>query len=143
MMSKRYAVFAALLTVTAGFTLPANAQQYKAKFTLPFEARWGAAVLPAGDYTLWTDTVLATPFIHVQSNGHTYSILAGPVDQTQATDKGGHINVVEVNGTQVVTKFEASLIGKQFSFAIPKSVKKEAYGVAAMKHTEIPMSASR
>ncbi len=29
----------------------AHAQQYEGNFTLPFEARWGTAVLPAGDYT--------------------------------------------------------------------------------------------
>ncbi len=29
----------------------ARAQEFAGKFTLPFEARWGQAVLPAGDYS--------------------------------------------------------------------------------------------
>jgi hypothetical protein len=29
----------------------ANAQTVAGKFTLPFEARWGQATLPAGDYS--------------------------------------------------------------------------------------------
>jgi len=34
--------------LTAGH---ANAQEFQGKFTLPFQARWGQATLPAGDYT--------------------------------------------------------------------------------------------
>ena len=35
----------------------ANAQDFHGKFTLPFEARWGRATLPAGDYSLSVDAV--------------------------------------------------------------------------------------
>jgi hypothetical protein len=40
------AVLAAALSASL-----ASAQDYEGKFTLPFEARWGMAVLPPGDYT--------------------------------------------------------------------------------------------
>jgi hypothetical protein len=33
----------------------ARAQEYAGKFTLPFEARWGRATLPAGDYSFKLD----------------------------------------------------------------------------------------
>ena len=36
------------ICVNAGF---ANAQTVGGKFTLPFEAHWGQATLPAGDYS--------------------------------------------------------------------------------------------
>jgi len=42
------------MAVCAGTSL-ASAQEYSGKFSLPFEARWGAAVLPAGDYTFTLD----------------------------------------------------------------------------------------
>ncbi len=35
----------------------ANAQVFQGKFTLPFQARWGQATLPAGDYSLTLDSV--------------------------------------------------------------------------------------
>jgi hypothetical protein len=35
----------------------ASAQGYAGKFTLPFEARWGLATLPAGDYKFTMDSV--------------------------------------------------------------------------------------
>ncbi len=34
-----------------------SAQDFQGSFTLPFETRWGTAVLPAGDYTFKLDTV--------------------------------------------------------------------------------------
>ena len=41
-----------LAVLAAGLSASlASAQEYQGKFTLPFEARWGSAVLPAGDYT--------------------------------------------------------------------------------------------
>jgi hypothetical protein len=35
----------------------ASAQTLQGKFTLPFEARWGQATLPAGDYSFTLDSV--------------------------------------------------------------------------------------
>jgi hypothetical protein len=42
------------MAVCAGTSL-ASAQEYNGKFSLPVEARWGAAVLPPGEYTLTLD----------------------------------------------------------------------------------------
>ena len=38
----------------------ANAQVFQGKFTLPFQARWGKATLPAGDYSFKLDSVRTT-----------------------------------------------------------------------------------
>ena len=41
-----------LAVLAAGLSASlARAQEYEGKFTLPFEARWGMAVLPPGDYS--------------------------------------------------------------------------------------------
>lgn len=46
-------LLAVMLGATLLFASAANAQsEYQGKFTLPFEARWGRAVLPAGQYWL-------------------------------------------------------------------------------------------
>jgi len=46
----------ALAALAAGLSASrANAQGYSGKFTLPFEARWGEADLPPGDYTFTVD----------------------------------------------------------------------------------------
>jgi len=49
-------LFALLVLAAFGIVATANAQFYQsyavASFTLPFEAHWGAKVIPAGDYTI-------------------------------------------------------------------------------------------
>ncbi|MGA2475854.1 MAG: hypothetical protein ABSF73_04460 [Terriglobia bacterium] len=46
-----------LAVLAAGLSASlASAQDYEGKFTLPFEARWGTAVLPAGDYSFRINT---------------------------------------------------------------------------------------
>jgi len=45
-----------LAVLAAGLSASlARAQEYEGKFTLPFAARWGTAVLPAGDYSFRVD----------------------------------------------------------------------------------------
>jgi hypothetical protein len=49
----RVTLIATMLLAICSFTRPANAQErFQGRFTLPFEARWGQAVLPAGDFLL-------------------------------------------------------------------------------------------
>ena len=48
-------VFLALLATVASVGL-LSAEDYAGTFTLPFEVRWGNAVLPAGDYSFTIDT---------------------------------------------------------------------------------------
>jgi hypothetical protein len=139
---KRNVVFSALaLVALASVTLPANAQNYRGKFTLPFEARWGVADLQPGDYTVWTDSVGAGPVIHLAgANGSTATILTGPMEQRQSTGGNGQIEISDVNGTQVVTKFTASTVGKEYSFAIPSSLTRHGLGIVAMKKASIPVA---
>ncbi len=49
----RFALFAGALLATCLLAGSASAQaRFRGKFTLPFEAHWGKAVLPAGEYLL-------------------------------------------------------------------------------------------
>src|ERR1700682_5782616 len=100
MTLRGYAVFGALFTVAlAGLTLPASAQNYRGKFTLPYEAHWGPAHLQPGDYTVSTDVVGRTPVLFVAGNGITASIFAGTIDYRDASDRGGRLGLSEGNGT--------------------------------------------
>ena len=141
---KRCAISFALLAMVLGsFALPASAQTYKGKFTLPYEAVWGPIVLEPGEYTVWTDAVVASPFLHIEGNGKTANILAGVSDATEPSFQKGKLEIADVNGTHVVTKLTAGAAGREYSFAVPRSVRKEGLGVATMKKSAIPMSESR
>ena len=52
--SFRLAILALLATVVSAGLL--GAQDFKGTFTLPFEAKWGEAILPAGDYSFKLNT---------------------------------------------------------------------------------------
>jgi hypothetical protein len=54
----------ALLVSSLGASL-ARAQEYAGKFSLPFEARWGQATLPAGDYSFRLDKSLSNGTIQL------------------------------------------------------------------------------
>jgi len=141
MKLRGYAVFGALFTVAlAGLAVPASAQNYKGKFTLPFEAHWGPVNLQPGEYTVSTDVVGGTPLIYVTGNGKTASIFPGPIEFRQPSDSRGELEVTEVNGTHVVTRFVAATVGKDYSFSIPKSIAGKGFGAVALKKAAVPVS---
>ena len=142
MMLGRSAVFALFTVVLGGFTLPASAQNYRGKFTLPYEAHWGAVNLQPGEYTVSTDIVGGTPVLFVSNHRTTASIFTGPVDLVEASDNG-LIELTEVNGTHVVTRFLAGALGKDYSFRIPKSIAGKGFGTVALKKSAIPMSSAQ
>ena len=137
---KRYAVFAALSAFAlAGLAPAAVAQNYRGTFTLPFEAQWGNAHLQPGEYTVRTDTIVATPVMYLTGNGVAQSILSGPVRTGEISDKGSHLELTEINGTYVVSKLVAGGVGKEFSFATPRSLSREQGMGIALKKATLPV----
>ena len=61
--SVKLVLLALLATVVSAGVL--SAEDFAGKFTLPFEARWGMAVLPAGDYEFRLDTATSAPLVRV------------------------------------------------------------------------------
>jgi|ERR1051326_7267327 hypothetical protein len=139
----RYAFFALSMAVLAGLALPASAQNYKGKFTLPVETHWGAAVLQPGEYTISTDSVGPTAVIVITGENSTASVFTGPVTFGAPTNGRGQIELTEVNGTHVVTRFYAAATGKDYSFSIPKSVLKNGFGAVAMKKAAVPVTSAQ
>jgi hypothetical protein len=138
---KRCAISFALLTlVLGGLALPASAQSYKGTFTLPNETVWGPAVLEPGDYTVSTETVGATPFIRIEGNGKSATILAGATGYLEPFQAKGSLEVSEVNGTYVVTKLTAGMIGREYSFTVPRAIRKGNFPPVALKKAAIPAS---
>src|SRR5579863_9373086 len=115
------ALFGAALSIAA----PAKAQSSAGTFTLPFEAQWGAAVLPAGTYTVSTDVPVDPSVIRVIGNGTSAVILAGPSVPRDFSSRGS-LELREINGKYVVTRFTSGSVGREFSFAPPRGKGREA-----------------
>lgn len=116
--SLRLVKLAVLALLSSGFGASlANAQVYAGKFTLPFEARWGRAVLPAGDYTFTMDSASA-PFtiivrgeqdtnIIMTTAGHDTSIARRSVLQVVRHGAGGTIRSLTLAELGVVLYYRA------------------------------------
>jgi hypothetical protein len=63
--------------LAASFTanLAKASDAYTGKFTLPFEARWGGLVLPAGEYSFTLNDVTAAGMIAVQRDGKNLGVV--------------------------------------------------------------------
>ena len=77
----------------AGF---ASAQAFQGKFTLPFTARWGQAVLPAGEYWLKLDDVRGTNMLQVYRENRGVALILA---QAQNKADSGPAQLTIVRGT--------------------------------------------
>lgn len=132
---------ALLSLVLACIALPANAQSYRGTFTLPFEAHWGLAVLPAGTYTLTADAPANASIINVRGNGTGVMVLAGASNPCPESMKG-ELEVRNVNGAYVITKLTSGIMGKEISFAVPKAIRTERFNAAALPRIVIPVAST-
>jgi len=73
-----------------------SAQAFQGKFTLPFEARWGQATLPAGDYSFTLDGVGPMCMLHLYRGRNGVGMILA-----QAYDKAhsGRAKLTVVRGT--------------------------------------------
>jgi hypothetical protein len=141
MLRMKFAFCTVMLAAAMGVLSPrASAQDYKGKFSLPVETYWGGTVLQPGEYTVWTeDARPGATVLRVSGNGKIATALIGPVELRAFT---GHTRIVlvEAGGIYALREFEAGVLGKSFSFALPKAIHErvERAGVPAAV-TEIPV----
>jgi hypothetical protein len=86
-----------LAVLAAGLSASlASAQEYKGKFTLPFEASWGQAVLPAGDYSFRVNPS-QEPCVAVISQGGRAVALIATSDTTKGEVAGSRALIAVAN----------------------------------------------
>ena len=84
----------------------ARAQEFAGKFTLPFDARWGQAILPAGDYSFRLDKAQSAGTVRLFQGNKGVGLI-----HAQAYDKktGGPDALMVVRGKTVNTVRELRL----------------------------------
>ncbi len=120
-----FALVALALCSSAGLGRAQNA--YEGKFTLPFEARWGGAALPAGDYAISIRSTTAPYVLIVRGEGKSVILLANGVDEKPVSDDS-ELTVVDAGGTETIADLEAGQVGLTFAFSVPKSKMKPMVG---------------
>jgi hypothetical protein len=102
------------LTAQAGEPVSAG------KFTLPFEVRWGQAILPAGDYTYTLNSATFSGVVTVRGNSKAVMILVGSVEQRKISDQS-HLTVLRTAVGGRVRSLYLGHLGLEFNYPIPKA----------------------
>ena len=113
----RLTLFAAALLATTLFAGSANAQsQFKGKFTLQHETRWGQAVLPAGHYTLTFDNKMPNMLV-VRDAKSLRGVAYEPANIRQDSTGGESALLIAVRGSrQIVHSLRLAELGQIFVY---------------------------
>ncbi|MGD0227034.1 MAG: hypothetical protein ABSF71_32305 [Terriglobia bacterium] len=115
----KFAVLA-LLTACMGTSL-ANAQTAAGKFNLPFEVRWGQAVLPPGNYSFTVNSSVSPPnTVLVRGENLSARIIMSPVHDDSFSGKNELI--VERQGERgTVRTLRLADVGLVLYYPAPKA----------------------
>lgn len=106
------------LCLSAGLGKAQNA--YQGKFSLPFEVRWGNAVLPAGEYTFRMPSAIVPYTIFVRGEGKSVIILAASGNDRTVSEKS-ELTLVKIGDRYVVRSLEAGQIGLDIDYSAGSS----------------------
>lgn len=100
----------------------ASAQGYQGKFTLPFEARWGRAILPPGEYSFSVDPGKAACIATVSQGQHYIALVmsSGVIEQGELTGPSALI-AVRSGGTYRIEALRLAEAGVTLGYPAPKA----------------------
>lgn len=132
-----FAKLAVAAAIAVGVSVgPASAQSLKGTFTLPYDVKWGKAVLPAGPYTVTFDSLRGPAIVRTSTGRGVAIVMARSVDKAM-DDQPSALLITKIENQHVVrclnlrevdtafvyrpfTKSERSLVGKvDESLAVP------------------------
>lgn len=110
-------VFLALVTTVASVGL-LRAEDSAGNFTLPFEVRWGKAVLPPGDYSLKIDK---TNYIVTIRGENRAAMVLSPIPTTNTDARTSALVIVHYGNRATVRALRLAEQGLVFHFPAPKA----------------------
>ncbi len=111
-------VFLALLAAVASAGL-LSAEDLVGKFTLPIEAKWGLATLPAGDYQFNLNAAVSPYTVTVRGQDKTVMIMSGGVSSKDVSDRS-ELVVVRRGRTGTIRALHLKEVGRTFFYVPPK-----------------------
>jgi hypothetical protein len=90
---------------------------YQGKFTLPVETRWGAATLPAGDYTFTVSSASSEYRLYIK--GQKTNAIVQTLTAETASSQHAQLNLVDIADVYSVETFDAPELGLTFTFWTP------------------------
>lgn len=108
-------------------SLAAAQSAMKGEFTLPYEAHWGRAVLPAGDYTFDLSSARAPQIIVLRGQGGTVLVMAQGTKDLPSPTEDSALVLVRSGGNHIVRSLRLGPLGTSLYYAPHKG---EPVGVA-------------
>jgi hypothetical protein len=87
------------------------------QFTLPVEARWGNATLPAGDYTFTVSSASSQYRLYIY--GQKTNAIIHALTAENATSRHAQLNLVDIADVYSVETFDAPELGLTFTYWTP------------------------
>ncbi len=109
---------AALVLGAVATSGKAQSSIYHGKFTLPVETRWGAATLPAGDYTFTVSSASSEYRLYI--NGQKTNAIVQTLTADSATTQHAQLHLVDIADVYSVATFDAPELGLTFTYWTPK-----------------------
>jgi hypothetical protein len=125
------------LALCSAAVLGKSQDAYQGKFTLPFEAHWGGATLPVGDYTISMPDAFR-PLIYIRGEGKSAIILTQGVESKEASNDSS-LTVTKTGANEAITELHAGQLGMNFDFAVHKTKSKAESESDSMARVNVPL----
>jgi len=103
----------------------AQAAAVKGQFTLPFDAKWGGATLPAGDYTFTLDSMALPAIVRIETGDRCVAlVMTQGADKTDSS-KASELIVTRDGGQARIRVLHVAELGTDFEYSAPKSERRE------------------
>jgi|GEM_PF-1113032 len=92
---------------------------FQGKFSLPYEVRWGKAILPAGEYRLRVDHVTTNTFVTIEqakSGKKVAMVLSFIVEDDKNTKDGSALLIASKGGQRIVHSLKLAELGEVFIY---------------------------
>jgi hypothetical protein len=108
---------AALVLGAVATSGKAQSSIYQGKFTLPVETRWGAATLPAGDYTFTVSSASSEYRLFIK--GQKTNAIVQTLTAETASSQHAQLHLVNTADVYSVQTFDAPELGLTFTYWTP------------------------
>jgi hypothetical protein len=126
-----------VLALCATAVLGKSQDAYQGKFTLPFEAHWAGATLPAGDYTISMPKAVQPFLIYIR--GEKSAIIFAQDVDSKETSNDSSLTVTKTGANEAITELHAGQLGMNFDFAVHKTKSKADRESDSMARVNVPV----
>ncbi len=95
------------------------------QFTLPFDAQWGGATLPAGDYKFTLNSTALPAFVRIEQGQRNVALVMAQSSEASDTTKQSELIVTRSGDRARIRVLHLAGVGTDFYYSAPKAESRE------------------